>query len=353
MAACRLACKRFGVMRRGVAVAAHTELEESMHGVRYLFALVLACIGCAIGMTAARAEYPDHPIRIVILFPPGGETDPLARAVGQELGKTLHTSVVIENRPGAAGNIAGALVAHSPKDGYTLLWGLGTQLTVNPILYKDLSYSVEKDLTPISMMAESGFVLVVNPKVPAHSLQELVQYAKEHPGKLNVSTAGVGSPLYLANMLFMACTGTQTVNITYAGNTALPVLTGEADLVFGSLSSSIGFIKANSLRPLAVTSTQRLAPLPDVPTMKEAGVPSYVMTTWHALLAPAGTPKEVVDILHDALVKALAAPDVRGFAVSRGITLETSTPGQLGQRIRDDSNMWSKILHDAGVGKLN
>jgi hypothetical protein len=223
MAACRLACKRFGVMRRGVAVAAHTELEESMHGVRYLFALVLACIGCAIGMTAARAEYPDHPIRIVILFPPGGETDPLARAVGQELGKTLHTSVVIENRPGAAGNIAGALVAHSPKDGYTLLWGLGTQLTVNPILYKDLSYSVEKDLTPISMMAESGFVLVVNPKVPAHSLQELVQYAKEHPGKLNVSTAGVGSPLYLANMLFMACTGTQTVNITYAGNTALPV----------------------------------------------------------------------------------------------------------------------------------
>ncbi|EIF33398.1 hypothetical protein BCh11DRAFT_01165 [Burkholderia sp. Ch1-1] len=324
-----------------------------MRGVRHWLVLALSCIACTLATTVARAEYPDHPIRIVILFPPGGETDPLARIVGQELGKALNTSVVIENRPGAAGNIAAALVAHSPKDGYTLLWGLGTQLTVNPILYKDLSYSVEKDLTPISMMAESGFVLVVNPKVPVHSLQELVQYAREHPGKLNVSTAGVGSPLYLANMLFMARTGTQTVNITYAGNTALPVLTGEADLVFGSLSSSIGFIKANTVRPLAVTGAQRLGPLPDVPTMKEAGVPSYIMTTWHALLAPAGTSKEVVDKLHDALVRALAAPDVRGFAASRGITLETSTPAQLRQRIRDDSTMWSKILHDAGVGALN
>jgi tripartite-type tricarboxylate transporter receptor subunit TctC len=203
------------------------------------------------------------------------------------------------------------------------------------------------------MMAESGFVLVVNPKVPSNSLQELIQYAKDHPGKLNVSTAGVGSPLYLANMLFMARTGTRTVNITYAGNTALPVLTGEADLVFGSLSSSLGFIKANTVRPLAVTGAQRLAPLPDVPTMKEAGVPGYVMTTWHALLAPAGTPKEVVDRLHDALVKALAAPELQKFAASRGIVLETSTPDKLRQRIHDDTSMWEKILRDAGVGTLN
>ncbi len=250
-------------------------------------------------------------------------------------------------------NIAAALVVHSPKDGYTLLRGLGTQLTVNPILYRDLSYSVDKDFTPISLIAEAGFVLVANPKVPAKSLQELVAYAKEHPGKLNVSTAGVGSPLYLANMLFMARTGTQTVNITYAGNTALPVLTGEADMVFGSLSSSLGFIKANTVRPLAVTGTQRLGPLPDVPTMTEAGVPGYVMTTWHALLAPAGTPASVVQKLHDALVKALAAPDLQAFAAARGITLETSTPGQLQQRIHDDTNMWTKVLRDSGIGKLN
>lgn len=324
-----------------------------MRGIRILLFLALSCIGCALTTANAWAEYPDHPIRIIILFPPGGETDPLARAVGQELGKTLHTSVVIENRPGAAGNIAAALVAHAPKDGYTLLWGLGTQLTVNPILYRDLPYSVDKDLTPVSMMAESGFVLVVNPKVPAKSLQELIQYAKDHPGKLNVSTAGVGSPLYLANMLFMARTGTRTVNITYAGNTALPVLTGEADLVFGSLSSSLGFIKANTVRPLAVTGAQRLAPLPDVPTMTEAGVPGYVMTTWHALLAPAGTPKEVVERLHDGLVKALAAPELQAFAASRGIVLETSTPDRLRRRIHDDTSMWEKILHDAGVGTLN
>ncbi|MFT4066951.1 Bug family tripartite tricarboxylate transporter substrate binding protein [Paraburkholderia sp.] len=324
-----------------------------MHSLRRALAVLLCCAIGAGAIAPALAGYPDHPIRLILLFPPGGETDPLARAVGQELGKTLHTSVVIENRPGAAGNIAAALVAHAPKDGYTLLWGLGTQLTVNPLLYRDLSFSVEKDFAPISLMAESGFVLVVNPKVPANSLAELIAYAKQHPGKLNVSTAGVGSPLYLANMLFMARTGTKTVNVTYPGNTALPVLTGEADLVFGSLSSSLGFIKANTVRPLAVTGPSRLAPIPDVPTMTESGVPGYVMTTWHALLAPAGTPQDVIDKLHDGLVKALAAPSIQAYARARGITVAPSTPDQLRKRIRVETDMWRKILKDAGVGTLN
>jgi tripartite-type tricarboxylate transporter receptor subunit TctC len=320
---------------------------------RRVFAFVIGCVALLGGVAPVHAEYPDHPIRLILLFPPGGETDPLARAVGQELGKALNTSVVIENRPGAAGNIAAALVAHAPKDGYTLLWGLGTQLTVNPLLYKDLPFSVDKDFAPISLMAESGFVLVVNPKVPANSLEELIQYAKQNPGKLNVSTAGVGSPLYLANMLFMARTGTRTVNVTYPGNTALPVLTGEADLVFGSLSSSLGFIKAKTVRPLAVTGPQRLAPIPEVPTMGEAGVPGYVMTTWHALLAPAGTPQDVIDKLHDGLTKALAAPNIQAYAASRGITVAPSTPDQLRQRIRSETKLWEKILHDAGVGRLD
>ncbi|WP_233838623.1 Bug family tripartite tricarboxylate transporter substrate binding protein [Paraburkholderia sp. ZP32-5] len=326
-----------------------------MHRLCRALAILLCCaIGAGVITPApALAEYPDHPIRLILLFPPGGETDPLARAVGQELSKTLNTSVVIENRPGAAGNIAAALVAHAPKDGYTLLWGLGTQLTVNPLLYRDLSFSVDKDFAPISLMAESGFVLVVNPKVPAHSLAELIEYAKQHPGKLNVSTAGVGSPLYLANMLFMARTGTKTVNVTYPGNTALPVLTGEADLVFGSLSSSLGFIRASTVRPLAVTGPSRLAPIPDVPTMTESGVPGYVMTTWHALLAPAGTPQNVIDKLHDGLVKALAAPEIQAYARARGITVAPSTPDQLHERIRTETEMWRKILQNAGVGTLN
>lgn len=315
------------------------------------FLLLSLCAGWA---TAARADYPDHhTIRIIILFPPGGETDPLARAVGQELGKVLDTSVVIENRPGAAGNIAAGLVANSAKDGYTLLWGLGTQLTVNPILYRNPGFSVNKDFAPISMIAESGFVLVANPKVPVTSLKGLIDYARAHPGKLNVSTAGVGSPLYLANMLFMARTGTRTVNITYPGNTALPVLTGEADIVFGSLSSSLGFIKANTVRPLAVTGRERLAPLPNVPTMAEAGLPGYVMTTWHALLAPAGTPPDVIAKLHDALVKALQAPALKSFAASRGITLESSTPAELSKRIHDDTVLWTKVLRSAGVKHLD
>lgn len=320
-----------------------------MRNLRYAMALMLGWLVLAHAPGAARAEYPDHPIRIILMFPPGGETDPLARAVGQELGKVLHTSVVIDNRPGGAGNIAAGMVANAPKDGYTLMWGLATQLTVNPALYKSLPFSVERDFAPISEVAESAFVLVVNPKVPVKSVKDLIQYAKDHPGKLNVATAGVGSPLYLANELFMADTGTKTVNVNYQGNTALPVLTGEADLVFGSLSSSLGFIKAGTVRPLAVTGLQRLGPIPDVPTMDEAGVPHYEMTTWHALLAPSGTPPEVIKTLHDALVKALEAPSVQDYAKARGITIKSSEPEQLRDRIRSDTALWKKILANAGV----
>lgn len=323
-----------------------------MHYVHRVAALVLCAI--AIGASApARADFPDRPIKLIVMFPPGGETDPVARAVGSELAKKLNGTVVIENKPGAAGNIAAEFVAKAPKDGYTLLWGLNTQLTVNPSLYRNTGFDVEKDFAPISTIAESALVLAVNPKVPANSVSELIKYMKANPGKLNATTAGVGSPPFLANVLFMSRTGTDFVNVQYKGNTALPVRTGEADLLFGSVGSIQGFVKEGTIRPLAVTSSERLAALPDLPTVRETGVPGYETTVWHSLVAPAGTPQPVLDALNKALLEALASPELNAFLAGRAVKVTTSTPDQLKKRIRDETVMWQKILKDANVGTLN
>ena len=323
-----------------------------MHYVHRVAALVLGAIAI-VASAPALADFPDRPIKLIVMFPPGGETDPVARAVGAELAKRLNGTVVIENKPGAGGNIAAEFVAKAPKDGYTLLWGLSTQLTVNPTLYTNTGFDAEKDFATISTIAESALVLAVNPKVPANSVPELIKYMKANPGKLNATTAGVGSPPYLANMLFMSRTGTDFVNVQYKGSTALPVRTGEADLLFGGVGGVQGFIKEGTLRPLAVTSPERLPTMPELPTVRETGVPNYEVVVWHSLVAPAGTPQPVLDALHKALTEALASPELIAFLDARAVKVTASTPDQLRKRVRDETVMWQKILKDANVGTLN
>ena len=314
-------------------------------------AFAALALACAVLSAPARAEYPEQPIKLVLPFPPGGETDPFARVVGGAMAKSMGQPVVIENRPGASGNIAFESVARAPKDGYTLLMGFSYPLVVNPLLYKHLSYSAERDLAPISLLGEGQFVLVVNAAVPVKSVAELIQYARANPGKLTFASAGVGSPLHLAGELFMARTGTQMLHVPYkgGGDAARAILAGEADVLFGSPSGSLGNIRAGKVRALAVTGSQRLAMLPELPTMEEAGLQGFVVTAWHSLLAPAGTPQPILDKLHREVIKALATPEVREQADKQGLVILTSTPAGVRERARAETVLWGKVINDANI----
>lgn len=312
---------------------------------------VLAVLAIACAVLPARAEYPEQPIKLVLPFPPGGETDPFARTVGGALSKGLGQPVVIDNRPGAGGAIAFEAVARAPKDGYTLLMGFSYPLVVNPHMYKNLPYSVDNDFAPVSLLAEGQFILVVHPDVPARNVNELVAYLRANPGKVNYASAGVGSPLHMAAELFMAKTGTSMVHVPYkgGGEAARGVLTGDAQVLFGSPSALIPNIKSGKMRGLAVTGSKRLALIPELPTVAEAGIPGYEVTAWHSLLAPAGTPQPVLDRLSREVTKAMASPEVRELTDKQGLIIITSTPDGVRERIRNESAMWAKVIKDANI----
>ena len=316
-----------------------------------LRAFAVICMIMAGVAPPAAAEYPEQPIRLVLQFAPGGETDPLARTLSQTASKGLGQPIVIENRPGAAGNIAFDLVAKGPKDGYTLLWGFSTPMVVNPSMYKNMPFSVERDFVPIALVAEGQFVLVVNPSVPAKSVKELIDYAKANPGKLTYASTGVGSPLHLAGELFMARTGIKMLHVPYksGGDTARAVLAGETDLVFGSISASKANIDAGKVRALAVSGPKRMSILPDMPTIEEAGLPGFVVTAWHSVLAPAGTPKPVVEKLQREFAKALAAPELKETMDKQGLLPNAGTPDTFFDRVRKEEAMWRKVIQDANI----
>jgi len=315
---------------------------------RVLFAFGIVLLALA---HPAGAEYPEQPIRLVLQFAPGGETDPIARALSQSVSKSIGQPIVIENRPGAAGNIAFDMVAKAPKDGYTLLWGFSTPMVVNPSMYKSLPFSVERDFVPIAMVAEGQFVLVVNPSVAAKSVKELIAYAKANPGKLTYASTGVGSPLHLAGELFMARTGIKLLHVPYksGGDAARAVLAGETDLLFGSIAGSKPNIDAGKVRALAVTGPKRLALVPDLPTIEEAGLPGFVVTAWHSVLAPAGTPKPIVEKLRREFAKALTSAELKDAMDKLGVLPAAATNETFFARVRDEEAMWRKVIQDAGI----
>jgi len=311
----------------------------------------VVALAATFSLIPAHAEYPEQPIKLVLPFPPGGETDPFARNLGGALGKALGQPIVIENKPGAGGAIAFEAVARAPKDGYTLLMGFSYPLVVNPHVYKKLPYSVENDYAPVALLAEGQFVLVVNPDVPAKSVSELIAYLKANPGKLNYSSAGIGSPLHMAGELFMARTGTRMVHVPYKGgaDAARALVSGDVQVLIGSPATLGPSISAGKARPLAVTGPKRLATMPDMPTMSEAGLPGYEVTAWHSLLAPAGTPQPVLDRLQRETLKALNSPEVREPTEKQGLSILAGPPEAVKNRISTESAMWAKVIKDAGI----
>ena len=314
----------------------------------YAFAAALA-----VGSASAAQPAPDHssrPIRLLVPFAPGGGADTLARIISPRLGESMGRQWVVDNRGGAAGNIAAETVARAAPDGSTVFMGFSTVLTVNPALYK-LAFSVEKDLQPVTLLASAQYILVVHPSVQAGSVKDLIALMKQRPKTLNYASAGVGSPLHLAGELFQRRAGVEMTHLPYKGGgpAAAAVLSGEAQVLFGSVASSVPHVKAGKLKALATTGRTRSKVAPEVPTMAEAGLPGVEVTSWYAFMVPAGAPVSTVKLLHDNALKVLAVPEVQQAMARQGLDAETSTPQELSARIRAETKTWAEVIKAAGI----
>lgn len=300
--------------------------------------------------TASAAEYPTRPIRLLVPFAPGGGADAMARIISPKLTEAMGQQWVVDNRGGAAGSIAAETVARAAPDGHTVLMGFSTVLTVNPSLYK-LSFSMERDLQPVTLLATAQYILVTHPSVHAASVKDLVALLKQKPRSLNFASAGVGSPLHLAGELFQRRAGVQMVHLPYKGGgpAAAAVLAGEAQVLFGSVASSMPHVKSGRLKALATTGLHRSKVAPDLPTMADSGFPGFDVTSWYAFMVPNGTPAAVIRRLREDTMKALESPDVVKAASAQGLDIESSTPQELGTRIKAETRTWAEIIKSANI----
>jgi tripartite-type tricarboxylate transporter receptor subunit TctC len=318
-----------------------------------LVAALLAAIALVATTPAAAqgAAYPTKPVRLVVPFPAGGTTDILARAVAQKLSETWGQQVIVDNRPGAGGNIGSELVAKAPPDGYTLLMGTVGTHAINPSLYAKMPYNHVKDFTPVILVAGVPNVLVVNPSLPVNSVQELIAYGKANPNKLNFASSGNGTSIHLSGELFRTMTGVQMTHVPYKGSS--PALTdligGQVQLMFDNLPSSLQFIKAGKLRALAVTSLARSQALPDVPTLAESGLPGFEASSWFGVLAPAGTPANIVAKLNTAVAAWLASPAAKEQLAAQGAIPAGGSPDAFVKHIADESAKWAKVVKASGA----
>lgn len=305
----------------------------------------------AIIAAANAADYPSRPVTLTLAFAPGGPSDVLARVLGRRMEQILGRPLVIDNRPGAGGNIAAEIVARAPPDGYTLLLETNGILATNAALYRKINYDPERDFAPISLIGTQANALVVHPSVPARSLAELTALAKAAPGKLNFSSGGYGTASHLTGELFKAETGIDIVHVPYkgAGPALQDVIAGHVQMMFAAVAASIGQIQDGTLRALAVTTRKRTAGLPDIPTVAELGVPGFDSASWHGLVAPANTPRDVIDVVHRATVAALADPAVRKSLTDLGVDIEGNTPQEFEAYIKAEIPKWSAVVKASGA----
>jgi len=319
---------------------------------RALQLIVTIAASLASGHALAQAPaYPSKPIRLVVPFPPGGATDILAREVGQKLTEAWGQSVIVDNRPGAGGNIGAELVAKAAPDGYTLLMGTVGTHAINASLYAKLPYDHIKDFAPVILVAGVPNVLVVNPALPVGTVGELIAYAKANPGKLNFASSGNGTSIHLSGELFKVMAGVDMTHVPYKGSAPAvqDLIAGQVQLMFDNLPPSLPQIKAGKLRALAVTSATRAAALPDVPTMAESGLPGFEASSWFGILAPAGTPSTIVAKLNAEVAKWLATPEAKEKLSKQGANAAGGSPDDFARHIAAETTKWAKVVKDSGA----
>jgi tripartite-type tricarboxylate transporter receptor subunit TctC len=310
----------------------------------------LLAIGLQVHGAIAADTYPARAIKIIVAYPAGGANDIVARSIAEELTKDLGQPVVIENKSGAAGVVGAEAAAHATPDGYTLLMAAGAH-TLAPSLNAKLPYDIVTDFQPISLAATSTYLLVVNPSVPAGSVKELIALAKAQPGKLNFASSGAGAPPHLAGVLFQKMTGTELNHVPYRGDTPgiADLVAGHVQLAFFSISPLIPQVQSGKLRALAITSDTRSAAMPDLPTIAESGLPGYNVGTWWGLMAPAGTPRPIVERLAAAMKKAVTAPAIRERFVASGIDPKSNTPDEFAAMVKSEVSRYRELAKAAGV----
>jgi len=301
--------------------------------------------------TGGFAQYPAKPIRMVVPFPAGESVDATARLVGQSWSAALGQQIVVDNRGGAGGTIGSEAVAKSAPDGYTLLWGNVGPLAIGPGLYKKLGYDVAKDFAPVSLVATLPFVLFSSPALPVNSAVELLAYARAHPGEINFGSTGVGSGLHLIAELFKTDAGLQIVHVPYKGVAqALPeMMSGKVQIAFNTIPAFLPHVKAGRLKALVITATERSSLLPEVPTTPEIGLPGVLGASWHAVVAPAGTPRAVVDKLNITLVETIAQPGLRNALIAQGANPVGGSPEELRAFMRDEAKKWAAVIRSSGA----
>jgi tripartite-type tricarboxylate transporter receptor subunit TctC len=311
----------------------------------------LAVLLAAVATGACAQGYPTKPIRIVVPFPAGGATDLLARAAAQKLTDAWGQPVVVDNRPGAGGNIGSELVAKAAPDGYTLEMGTVGTHAINASLYAKMPYDHVKDFAPVILVASVPNVLVVNPAVPVNSVQELIAYAKANPGKLNFASSGSGTSIHLSGELFKVMAGVQMAHIPYKGSAPAlqDLIGGQVQLMFDNLPPSLPQIKGGKLRALAVTSAVRAPALPDVPTVAEAGLPGFEASSWFGILAPAGTPPDIIAKLNAEIAKWLASPEAKEKMLALGANAAGGSPEDFAKHIATETVKWQKVVKASGA----
>jgi tripartite-type tricarboxylate transporter receptor subunit TctC len=322
------------------------------HSVALASLLLAIAVGLAIpAMEAAAQSFPSRPVKLVVPFPPGGSLDNVGRLIAQKLSDTWSQSVVVENKPGAGGNIGADFVAKSPPDGYTVVMGALSTHAVNPSLYPSMPYDARKDFIPVSLVAITPNVLVVNASLPVNSLKELIAYAKANPGKLNFGSGSNGSAGHLAGELFKVETGTDVQHIPFKGGAPATqaLLAGETQFMFDNLANAMAQLKGGRIKALAVTTAQRSKLAPDLPTMAEAGLPGFDISTWFGLMLPAGTPKDVVAKWNADLVKVLNMPDVREKMLAQGADPAPMTSDEFGVFIDRELVKYARIVKASGA----
>lgn len=314
-------------------------------------AIALSCCVWGISTAFAQGAFPNKPIRWVIPYAPGGGTDVIARPIALKLGEVLGQSIVYENRPGAGGLIAGDFVAHAAPDGYTQLVGSGNTNTFPKLLYDKVTYDPVKDLAPISQFVDVPNILVAHPSFKPRTVKDIVSYGKANPGKINWASSGNGAGGHLALVLFAQQAGIKVVHVPFkgAGPAVVAMLGGETDLLFANTGVFQGHISAGKLRPIAVAAMSRLALFPDLPTLNESGFPKFESSTYYGLIAPARTPRAIIDRMHAEVVKVVKSPESLKRLASVGAFPVANTPGQFVDMLLQDVQKWAKVIKEHGI----